>query len=247
MNGNLQLEVSLCTWRKGAGHGNLPLAPPGDDHPGIALLVNLLLDLGAEADGAHDAVAELLVQDGLVCVAVVLDDLVQAVDERLDGGHGPGAAAVGDGHELGGEDLLGDVEERRELLDVLGGGLGLAVEQGGDGDLAAVQQVGDLGEAQAGLGLCVEELRDGSATGRPCCTVPWDYVGIRLTVCECAGRRSTIELYSLFCQLNSCPRLIVRDIVHRASRVASGQPFSEMLQLAGSEGGVTEAWMCCKL
>ena len=142
------------------GHGNSPLAPPGNDDPGIPLLINLLLNLGAEADSAHDAVAKLLVQDSLVGVAVVLDDLVQAVDQRLDGGHGPRAATVGDGHQLGRKDLLGDVEERRELLDILGRGLGLSVEDGGDGDLAAVQQVGDLGEAQAGLGLGVEELDD---------------------------------------------------------------------------------------
>lgn len=132
----------------------------------IALLVNLLLHLGAEADGAHDAVTKLLVQDSLVGVPVVLDDLVQAVDERLDGGHWPGAAAVGDGHELRGQDLLGDVEERRQLLDVLGGGLGLSVEEGGDGDLLAAQQVGDLGEAQAGLGLGGEELGGGLAACR---------------------------------------------------------------------------------
>lgn len=149
---------------KGASQVNSPLAPPGNDNPGVTLLINLLLDLGAEADGAHDTVAKLLVQDGLVGIPVVLDDLVEAVDERLDGGHGARAAAVGDCHQLGREDLLGDVEERRELLDILGGGLGLPVEDGGDGDLAAAQQVGDLGEAQAGFGLGVEELEDGLDT-----------------------------------------------------------------------------------
>lgn len=160
MKGNLSLGVSLSTSCMDANHGNSPFAPPGDDHPGIPFLINLLLHLGAEADGAHDTVTELLVQHGLVGVPVVLDDLVQAVDERLDGGHGPRAATVGDGHQLGREDLLGDVEERRELLDILGGGLCLAVEEGGDGDLLAAQQVGDLGEAQAGLRLGLEELED---------------------------------------------------------------------------------------
>lgn len=160
MKGSLRLRVSLNTSCEGTNHGNSPLAPPGDHHPGIAFLVHLLLHLGAEADGAHDTITKLLVQDGLVGVPVVLNHLVQAVDERLDGGHGARAATVGDGHQLGREDLLGDVEERRELLYILGGGLCLAVEEGGDGDLFAAQQVGDLGEAQAGLGLGLEELED---------------------------------------------------------------------------------------
>lgn len=140
--------------------GHSPLAPPGNDYPGIALLVHLLLHLGAEADGAHDSVTKLLVQNRLVGVPVVLDDLVQAVDERLNRGHGARATTVGDSHQLGREDLLGDVEERGELLDILGGGLCLSVEYGRDGDLAAAQQVGELGEAQAGLGLGGEELDD---------------------------------------------------------------------------------------
>lgn len=135
-----------------------PLAPPGNDDPGIPLLVDLLLDICAEADGAHDTVAKLLVQDGLVGVPVVLDDLVQAVDERLDGGHRPGAAAVGEGHQLRGENLLGEIQKGRQRLDILGRGRGLAVEDGRHGDLAAAQEVGDLGEGEVGFGLGLEEL-----------------------------------------------------------------------------------------
>lgn len=127
--------------------GNSPLAPPGNDYPGIALLIHLLLHLRTEADGAHDSVSEFLVQNRLVGVPIVLNDFVKAVDERLNGRHGARATTVGDGHQLRSEDLLGDVEECRKLLDILGRGLCLSVEYGGDGDLAAAQEIGDLGEA----------------------------------------------------------------------------------------------------
>lgn len=138
-----------------------PLPPPGDDHPRGAVLVDLLLHLGAEADGAHDAVAKLLVQDGLVRVAVVLDDLVQAVDERLDGGHGPRAAAVGEAHQRGGEHLPGQAEQAAKLVDVGGRRRRLSVEDGRDRDLAAPEVGGDLLEREVGLVLGGEELCGG--------------------------------------------------------------------------------------
>lgn len=144
--------------RSVGGCQHSPLAPPGDDDPRGAVLVDLLLHLGAEADGAHDAVAKLLVEDGLVRVAVVLDDLVQAVDERLDGGHGPGAAAVGEAHQRRGEDLLGQAQQVAELVDVARRGRRLAVEDGGDGDLAAAEVACDLLEGEVGLVLGGEEL-----------------------------------------------------------------------------------------
>lgn len=137
-----------------------PLSPPGNHHPRRTVLIDLLLDLGGEADGAHDAVPKLLVQDGLVRIAIVLDDLVQPVDERLDGGHGPRAAAVGEAHELGRENLLGQVQQATELLDVGRGGRRLPVEDGGDGDLAASEVVGNLLKGEVGLGLCGKELPD---------------------------------------------------------------------------------------
>lgn len=136
-----------------------PLSPPSNDCVSVtSLLINLLLHLGAESNGAHDAIAKLLVQDGLVGIAVVLDDLVQAVDERLGGGHGPGVAAVRKGQQLGRQGLLGQVQQGGELLDVLGGGAGLAVEDGRHGDLAAAEELGNLGEGEVGLGLGLEEL-----------------------------------------------------------------------------------------
>jgi hypothetical protein len=52
---------------------NLPLAPKRDDHPST-LVILFLVDLRREADGAHDAIPELLVQDRLVRESVGLDD-----------------------------------------------------------------------------------------------------------------------------------------------------------------------------
>lgn len=142
--------------------GHLPLAPPRDDDPLRPVRVDLLLDVGREADGAHDAVAELLVQDGLVRVPVVLDDLVQAVDERLDGGHGPGPAPVRDGHELRGQRLPGEAQQAGQLVDVRRRGLRLPVEERRDGDLAAAEVPGDLLEGEVLFGLGGEELFPGA-------------------------------------------------------------------------------------
>jgi len=84
-------KMATCTsqsmnhvWRW--SRSNSPLAPESDDGP-VTLFVSLLLDLGAERNGTHNAVAKLFVQDGLVSVAVVLDNLVEPVDQRLPGGH----------------------------------------------------------------------------------------------------------------------------------------------------------------
>lgn len=61
---------------------DLPFPTQSDLDP-IALLVSLLLYLRGECDGAHDTVPELLIDDSLVCVAVVLDNLEQSVDQGL--------------------------------------------------------------------------------------------------------------------------------------------------------------------
>ena len=49
------------------------------------------------------------------------------------------------------------VKAVNQLLDVLGGGLGLAVEEGRGGDLASPQMLGDGLEVEAFLGLGFEE------------------------------------------------------------------------------------------
>src|SRR5262249_42463935 len=62
-------------WQELAGHGDLDPIP---------LRVGLLLDLHGEIDRAHDAVAEGLLDDVLERQAVDLEDLVEAVQQRID-------------------------------------------------------------------------------------------------------------------------------------------------------------------
>lgn len=121
---------------------NQPFASERDHHPGSPRIIHFLLDLRVEADGAHDTVAELLVQDGLVRIAVVLHDLVEAVDQRLDRRHGTGPAPVREPHHLLRDGLLRDSEDLRELIDILGRGLHLAVEEAGDRNLTASELLG---------------------------------------------------------------------------------------------------------
>ena len=144
---------------------NSPLPPQRNNGPIIPLLIRLLLDLGAEANGAHDAIAKLLIQHRLVRVAVVLHDLVEAVDQRLDGGHGPGAAAVREAEQLLREHGFGDGEERGERRDVGGRGRGLPVEERGDGDFGPVEGAGDglEGEVLGGFGIEESFGREGEA------------------------------------------------------------------------------------
>ena len=119
-----------------------------------------------EADGAHDPVPELLVQHRLVRIPVVLHDLVQPVDQRLLGRHLDGLAAVGEPRELRLEGGMVDVEGLGELLDVLGGGSGLAVEESGDGDFVAAELLGEGFEGELFAGFGGEEGRGGAGEDR---------------------------------------------------------------------------------
>lgn len=117
--------------------GDLPFPFEGNDNPRGASLVDLLFDLGGEADGTHDAVTELLVEDGLVGVAVVLDNLVEPVDERFYGRHGSGAAPIGEGSQLRSNFLPGQFQELGQAIDIFRRCGRLAVEQGSTGNLTA--------------------------------------------------------------------------------------------------------------
>lgn len=100
------------------GPRHAPFPAHLDVDPGDAVLVDLLVDVGRERNGRHDAVAELLVEHGLVRVPVVLDDLVQAVDQGLFGRHLDALAAVGKAGELGRERAVVDAEVVGQFLDV---------------------------------------------------------------------------------------------------------------------------------
>ena len=63
------------------------------DADAVALGVRLALQVHVEIDRAHDAVAELLVDQGLEGAAVDADQFVEAVDQRI-GRHGGGQAVA---------------------------------------------------------------------------------------------------------------------------------------------------------
>lgn len=136
-----------------------PFALHREHRPGIALLVDLLVHLGREGDGAHDAVSELLVHHGLVCLAVILHDLVQAVDERVPGRHLDPFSTVRKPSQTHLQVGRRDPEQRAELVDVLGRRPGMAVEESSHCYLAAAEMVCDLLEGELLACLALEEQR----------------------------------------------------------------------------------------
>lgn len=136
-----------------------PLALHREHRPGVALLVDLLVHLGREGDGAHDAVSELLVQHGLVCLTVVLHNLVQAVDERIPGRHVNSLSAVRKASQTHLQVGRRDPEQRAELVDIFGRRPGMAVEESSHCYLAAAEVVCDLLEGELLACLALEEQR----------------------------------------------------------------------------------------
>lgn len=128
-----------------AGVGQIvPFPLHRDHHPRSASLILLLFHRRGEADGAHDAVAKLLVHDCLVGVAVVLHNLVQSIYEGLDWGHGPGPAPIWEARAgERGRVLAREVEELGQALDILGGRCSLPVEQPRDSNFASTEVVGN--------------------------------------------------------------------------------------------------------
>lgn len=137
----------------------LPFASQSDHNP-VTLLICLLLDLGAKADSAHDAITKFLVENGLVSVAVILDDLVESIYERLFWRHLDQPRTIREVCELSlAECLFGNVEQFGQVLDVIVVGLSMAVEQCSAGNFIAVQGLGDGFKAEVLLLLCSKEKR----------------------------------------------------------------------------------------
>jgi hypothetical protein len=137
---------------------NLPFSSKSDDSP-IALLVGFLLDLCAEADGTHDTITELLVQNGLVCITVVLDDLVESVNQRLLWWHLHLASTVRVTRELRFKQRLIELEDLSQVLDILWRGFGLSVEEGCDSDFFTSEGFGNGFEREVPDLLSLEKRR----------------------------------------------------------------------------------------
>lgn len=79
---------------------NSPLSPQRNNCPVIALLIRLLLNLCAEGNRTHNAIPKLLIQYRLVRISIILHNLIQPVDQRLDWRHGSRTSSVGETEQL---------------------------------------------------------------------------------------------------------------------------------------------------
>lgn len=136
---------------------DLPLPSQGNDSPLIPILVNLLLHLGRKTNRAHDAISQLLVQYRLVCISIILYNFIQPVNQWLLGRHVHHMAPEGKAGQLLLQCAVLDAQDRGELLDILGRGLRLPVEDGGHGDFVAAELLRDVGEGELLRGFGSEE------------------------------------------------------------------------------------------
>jgi len=119
-----------------------------------------LVHAQGEVNGGHDAVAKLLMDDGLEWVTVHLQDLVEPVQRRICWWYAYEASTV---REVVSADLVGEggrrkAEDGGELADVIFGGFGLTVKHRGDPDLAAADVLANLLKAELLLFFGFKEL-----------------------------------------------------------------------------------------
>ena len=136
---------------------NIPFASKCDNGPSIALLIDLLLNLCAKRNRAHNPVAKLLVQYRLERVSIVLHNLVKSVDQRIFWRHWTSRSSVRVNTERLGQVLLGDVESGGEDLYILRGSGGLPIEESRNGDLGTVELLCKVLESEVVLGFGLEE------------------------------------------------------------------------------------------
>lgn len=137
--------------------GDVPLAPQCNHSPVISILIRLLLHLGRERNGTHNAIPELLIENRLVCISIVLHNLIQPVNQWLPGWHFHRTTPVRKATQLISKPGPVDLQDRGQLFDVFRGGLGLAVENGSYSNLIAADMLGDLLEGEFLGGFSVEE------------------------------------------------------------------------------------------
>lgn len=137
--------------------GFLPFPSQGDDSPIIPILIRLLLHLSRERDSAHDPIAKLLVQDRLVRIPIVLHNLIQPVDQGLFGRHIHRMTTERVTRQLSFQLGFLYPKDSCKVLDIFGGGLGLAVEDGCHCDFVAAEFLRDLLKGELLLGFGFEE------------------------------------------------------------------------------------------
>ena len=126
-------------------------------HPLDAVLVGLFLNLRGECYCAHDAIAKLLVNDGLVSITIVLHDLKQAIDQRLLRWHLDTFPSVWKATQLRVKNGLLNPQVRRQLLDIFWGSASLSVEHSSNCDLTSTELLSDCLERRSLFSLGGEE------------------------------------------------------------------------------------------
>lgn len=149
--------MTTQTVRTERRHISSPLSPHRYHRPLIPILIRLFFHLGRKANGTHDPIPKLLVQHRLVRVAIVLDNLIQPVNQRLPRRHVHHLAPEGKAGQLLLQRAVLDFKDRRELFNVLGCSLRLAVEDGSDGDFIATELLSDVCEGELFSGFGGEE------------------------------------------------------------------------------------------
>jgi hypothetical protein len=79
---------------------DIPLAPHCNNCPVIAIFVRLFFYLCRKADGAHDPIAELLIQHCFVRISIVLNNLIESIDQWLDRWHRARTTTIGESEKL---------------------------------------------------------------------------------------------------------------------------------------------------
>ena len=108
----------------------------------------------AEVDGAHDAVAEFLVDDCFHGHSIYLHDLVKAIDERISRNHRADALAGKLGESV--RDIITHFQRSNELLGFLIICPCLSIEQGCYPNLVAPNYLAQLSEGEPPSTLCFE-------------------------------------------------------------------------------------------
>ena len=159
--------------------GIIPFAPKGDNCPVIPILIRLLLNLCRERNRTHDAIPKLLIQHRLIGIAIILDNLIQAINKWFLRRHFNRATSIREATQLVLQDRGRNIQQCGELLDILRRSLGLTVEDGGGGYFITADMVGNLFKAKLFGSLCLKEGFGGLGEVRMLGCLDWkrEYLG----------------------------------------------------------------------
>ena len=136
---------------------NIPFASQSNNRPIISILICLFLNFCRERNSTHDTIPKFLVQHSLIRIAIILDNLIQAVNKWFFRRHFNRATSVRKAAQLLLKGRQRDFQHFGELLDIFWGSLGLAVEDGGSSYFITANVVGNFFKADTFFGFRFEE------------------------------------------------------------------------------------------